>query len=202
MKPFVTRQDSVGDSARVKQRGFTLPELLVAIAVFSMVLIGVVIANLYGLKMFRITETKLNVTENARKVMSRITQEVRSCRATAIGNVNAGTFEALLDGEVQQGSALLIRPSTNSSDFIIYFVNPGDQTFRRTTSSPGSSVILADAITNTLVFSARDYSGTVLTNTQNNRVIHLNLEAYQPESFGRPAEYYQLETSATRRALD
>jgi len=199
MKPFIMHQDPAIGFAKAGRRGFTLPELVVAVAVFSMVLGGVVIANLYGLSMFHVTETKLNAADNARKVLGQLTQEVRACRATAIGNVKAGTFEALMDGEVQQGSALMI---ANGSEFIVYFVNVGDQTFRRVTSSPGSSVILADSITNAVAFSARNYSGTVLTNTQNNRVIHMDLEFFRPESFRRPADYYHVETSVTRRALD
>ncbi|MFO1515098.1 MAG: hypothetical protein U1F83_19700 [Verrucomicrobiota bacterium] len=108
----------------------------------------------------------------------------------------------LLDGEKQQGTALLIRPTTNTANFIIYFVNPSDQTFRRTTSTPGSAMVLAESITNSLVFRAQDYRGNVLTNNQNNRVIHVNLEFYQPRRYMQVADYYKLETSVTRRALE
>jgi prepilin-type N-terminal cleavage/methylation domain-containing protein len=182
--------------------GFTLPELLVAIAIFSLVLTGVLFAHLYGLSMFHVTRTTLDTTDDTRKVLGKLTQEIRTCRTTTVGNVNGGTFEALLDGEAQQGTALMIRPSTNNSKFIIYFVNPADQTFRRTTSTPGSATILADSITNTMVFSARNFSGTVLTNIQNNRVIHINLEFYKPKLSRPVADYYQLESSVTRRVLE
>jgi hypothetical protein len=62
-------------------------------------------------------------------------------------------------------------------------------------------VILADSVTNTLPFSARDFSGNMLTNSQNNQVIHLTLEFHQPARFMQGADYYKLETSMTRRAL-
>ena len=70
-------------------------------------------------------------------------------------------------------------------------------------ATPGgtNTVILADSVTNTMVFTAQDFSGNVLTNNQNNRVIHLTLEFYQPARFMLGADYYKLETSMTRRAL-
>ena len=43
--------------------GFTLPEVLIATTVFLLVIIGVVAANLFGLKMFQVTQTKLNVND-------------------------------------------------------------------------------------------------------------------------------------------
>lgn len=96
----------------------------------------------------------------------------------------------------------MIYPTTNTANYILYFVNPSDKTFRRTTSSPGSATILAESITNSMVFSAQNHQGTVLTNNQNNRVIHLNLEFYQSPRFRQVANYYKLETSVTRRALE
>ena len=98
--------------------------------------------------------------------------------------------------------ALLIQPTTNSANFIVYFVNPTDQTFRRATSTPGTAVVLAESITNSLVFQAQDFTGITLTNRQNNRVIHVTLEFYQPKRHRQIADYYKLETSVTRRTLE
>jgi prepilin-type N-terminal cleavage/methylation domain-containing protein len=199
--PFLSSVHQRGASP-AKLRGFTLPELLIAVAVFALVLTGVVFAHLFGLNMFRITETTLTATDDTRKVIGKMAHEIRTCKTTSVGNVNAGVFAALLDGEQQQGTALMIRPTTNSANFIIYFVNPSDQTFRRTTSTPGSAMVLAESITNSLVFRAQDYRGNVLTNNQNNRVIHINLEFFQPRKRMQVADYYRLETSVTRRVLE
>jgi hypothetical protein len=186
----------------VPDAGFTLPEILVATTVFMLTVGGIIAANLFGLKMFQITQAKLNVTTWARQTTDKITSEVRACNSVWIGNVTSnGVFEALLDGETQKGTGLLIYPEANTTNYIIYFVDPSDQTFRRTTHQRDTAEILAESVTNTLVFTAQDLSGTVLTNNQNNRVIHLTLEFYQPERFMRGADYYKLETSVTRRAL-
>lgn len=181
---------------------FTLPEVLVAMTVFLLLVGGIVTANLFGLSMFRITETKLTATDDVRKILGRMTDEIRSCKTTYIGNVKNGEFAALLDGEKQVGSGLLIYPTTNTASYVIYFVNPTDKTFRRTTSSPGSASVVAESVTNSVVFRAQDYSGTVLTNNQNNRVISVNLEFFHPKSYLQVANYYKLETAVTRRALE
>jgi hypothetical protein len=52
-----------------------------------------------------------------------------------------------------------------------------------------------------MIFSAQDIFGQIQTNTANNRMIHLVLEFYQPETFMQRPDYYRLETSMTRRAL-
>ena len=52
-----------------------------------------------------------------------------------------------------------------------------------------------------MAFKAQDFSGQVLTNSQNNQVIHLTLEFHQPEHFMVGPDYYKLETSVTRRTV-
>jgi prepilin-type N-terminal cleavage/methylation domain-containing protein len=202
MKLTTSQVNSRRTSRSVKNEGFTLPELLIAISVFLLLLSGIISAHLFGLSMFRITETKLNATADARKVIGSMANEIRTCKSTWVGDINSGSFVGKLDGEKQQGSGLLIYPSTNTANFIIYFVNPSDRTLRRTTSTPGSAIILAESVTNSMVFSAQDHLGNVLTNSQNNRVIHLNLEFYQPSRYMQVANYYKLESAVTRRALE
>jgi hypothetical protein len=183
-------------------KGFTLPEILVAATVFMFLVGGIILANLFGLKMFQAIQTKLNVATWSRQTTDQLMAEVRTCNAVWVGNITTnGVFEAPLDGETQQGAALLIYPTTNTTNFILYFVHPPDQTFRRTTDQADTAEILAASVTNTIAFAAQDLSGKVLTNNQNNRVIHLTLEFYQPERFKLGADYYKLETSVTRRAL-
>ena len=192
-----------GLTARVKrQAAFTMPEMLIAVVLFILVVGGVIGANLFGLRMFQITENKLTATSAARKAMGMMTDEIRNCKSTWVGNVSNGVFVAHLDGEAQTGNGVMICPTTNNASFVIYFVNASDQSFRRTTSTPVTTAVLARSVTNTVIFRAQDCLGNVLTNNQNNRVIHFNLDFLQPPRFGVVADYYKLETSVTRRALD
>lgn len=182
-----------------RSRAFTIPELMVALTIFGFVTAGVIFAHLYGLSMFYVTQTSLTATAEARQVAGKLTEEIRTCDRALIGNVKNGEFAALLNGERQEGNGLAIYPSANPSNYVIYFVNPTDQTLRRTTDQPSSAVILAEAITNTVVFRAEDHRGLVQSNQLNNRVIHFNLEFYHPRRHQVMAEYFKLETSVTRR---
>lgn len=179
---------------------FTLPELMIAVAVFSFVVIGVTSANLFGLRMFQITENKLSASDAARKIIGKVTDDIRACKSSCVGDVTNGVFVSVADGQPQAGAALFINPTTNSANYIIYFLNAPDNTFRRTTSA-GAITILARSITNKTVFRAQDYLGNVLTNNQNNRVIYFDLEFFQTNRQGVVSDYYKMETAITRRAL-
>jgi len=183
-------------------QGFTLPEILIAMTVFLLMVGGIVAANLFGLRMFQFTQTKLNATTWSRNTFGKITDEIHACHSVSILTVDTnGNFAELLDGELQQGNALMIFPTTDTNNYTIYFVNSSDETFRQIVAAPSgtNTVILADSVTNNIVFSLQNISGNILTNKDNNRLIHLTLEFYQPERFTLGADYYKLETSMTRR---
>jgi type II secretory pathway pseudopilin PulG len=178
---------------------FTLPELLITSTLFLLLVGAILSAHLFGLKMAKITEAKLKASSSARDALGKMTDEIRNCSRLWVGNVTNGTFVALLDGVPQTGDALLIQPTTNTNNFIVYFINPSDGSFRRTTSDTGTTTILAQAVTNTMVFCAQDYLGHPLTNSQINRVIHVTLEFFQPQPLLPTATYYKLETCVTPR---
>ncbi len=182
-------------------KGFTLAEVVIALSVFILVIAGILSAHLVGLRMFQFNNTKLTATEWSRNTLGKLTDEVRTCNSLQIGNISGGNFSELLPGEAQQGDGLLIYPTTDTNHFIVYYVKHSDQTFQRATEQPDSAVILADAVTNNVAFSAQDLLEHVLTNSQNNAVIHLKLEFYRPGLFMQDSDYYKLETAATRRAL-
>jgi prepilin-type N-terminal cleavage/methylation domain-containing protein len=180
-------------------KAFTLTEMMVAVTILLLVTGGVITAHMWGLRISIFDQRKLVATDWARRTFGQITQQVQECNAVQVGSITNGAFQGLLDGEPQQGSALLIYPTTNTTSFIVYFVNPADQTLR-CTDTTGATVILADSVTNGL-FTAQDFSGNVLTNSMNNRVINISLGFYQPASYQVSADSYQLAMSVTRRAL-
>jgi prepilin-type N-terminal cleavage/methylation domain-containing protein len=203
MKLKIPSSGSSRGGSSTPNKGFTLPEILIAMTVFGLVVAGILAANLFGMRMVQANETKLSATEWSRNTFGKITDEIHSCNSISILNVDTnGNFTGLLPGEAQQGNALQIYPSTNTGSFTMYFVNLSDETFRQSVATPGvgtNTVILADSVTNAIIFSAQDFSGNVLTNNQNNQVIHLTLDFFQPESYMQNSYYYQLETSVTRR---
>ncbi len=193
---------------RLRLRGFTLTEVMVASAIFSIVIMGTVSANIFGLRMYQITKAKLGASDEARRAVSRLVNEVRSAKIVRVGNGSFGSFTNVALGSPQEGNALQIYPTTNTSSFIRYYWDSGDRRFKRTTDAGGTSVVVANFISNNIVFRAENHLGTVLTNNQNNRVINLKLEFFQLQ-FGSVGigpdslfDYYKLETRITRRALE
>jgi hypothetical protein len=200
MKPSLHCRFHDGPPCRSGQLAFTLTELMVSAAILILLVGGIVSANLFGLRMFQIEETKLNASDEARRIVGVLMDEIHSCETFQIGTFTSGTFTSLPLGATQTGPALIVYPTTNTASYIMYFVNTPDQTFRRATSVPASTRIVARSVTNaTGLFRAQDYLGNVLTNMQNNTVLHLKLEFYQAARFGVPPDYYKLETSTTRR---
>ena len=199
MKPFV-RCPCLAATGRSTELAFTLTELMVSATIFILLVGGIVSANLFGLRMYQIEQNKLNASDEARKIVGVLMDEIHSCDSFQIGTFSGGTFTGLRMGTPQVGPALIVYPTTNISNYIMYFFNGPDRTFRRATSVPGSMRVVAQSVTNaTDLFRAQDYLGNVLTNMQNNTVLHVTLEFYQPARFGVPPDYYQLETSVTPR---
>src|SRR3974390_1500212 len=147
MKPSIRCRFHNG-SWRAGELAFTLAELMVSVTIFILLVAGVVSANLFGLRMFQIEETKLNASDEARKIVGVLMDEIHSCQTFQIGTFTNGTFTGLPLGAPQLGPALIVYPTTNTANYIMYFVNTPDQTFRRATSVPGSMRIAAQSVTN------------------------------------------------------
>jgi type II secretory pathway pseudopilin PulG len=180
--------------------GFTIIELLIAVTILSFVIAGVVSANLFGLKMLRVSENKLIAGDGARRVIGKMADEIRNANRFYVGNVTNGIFSAVADGVVQSGDGVLIYPSTNQTQYILYYLNTSDNTLRRSTSTTNKTAIVARSITNTVLFTGQDCFGNILTNSsQMNRTFHLDLEFYRPQAFGVTADSFSLQSSMTQR---
>jgi hypothetical protein len=195
-------------ASRPSLAAYTIAEIMVASALFSLVVLGSVGANIFGLRMYGITKAKLGASDEAREAVSRLVNEVRGAKVVRVGNGGLSSFAPIPMGQAQAGNALQIFPTTNSTPFIRYFWDSTDTRFKRTTDGAGASVVVANFITNQIVFRAEDHLGNIMTNGQNNRVINLKLEFYQIQypivniGPGGLFDYYKLETRITRRALE
>jgi len=198
MKPAAT---SLQSRRGGQSPGFTLPELMIALTIFTFLVVGIVSANIFGLRLFQVAQNRLGFSDSTRAAVGRMIDDIRTCNNTLVGNFTNGVFTGVINGEPQSGSALMVYPTSNTTSYVLYFANAGDQSFRRTSTAGGTTMIMAQSVTNTVLFTAEDCIGNVLTNSQNNRVIHLSLEFYQPQGTCATADSYKLETSVTRRAL-
>ena len=187
---------------------FTLAEIMTATGLISLVVIGVVYSQLFAMRTFNITSTRISASDNARKVLNRVRDDVRSGKLLYVGSGSGIGFTHIALNSPHQGNALQIYPTTDTNVFIRYYLDTATQTLRRTASGTGQVQVLAPFLTNQIAFIAEDFAGHTLTNDQNNRVIKMVLDFYQWEfpvaQVGAGAFYdsYHLQTRITRRTID
>lgn len=195
-------------SGSSRNRAFTLTEMMVTVSILMISLAGILVTHLFGSRLFEITKAKLGANEEARRAISLLIEEIRTAKIVRVGEGGLTNFTEAAVGTPQTGSALQIHATTNTSLFIRYFWDTEDQQLKRTTNGANAASIVASSITNNTVFTAENFSGTVLTNRDNNRVIGLTLQFYQIAypivtiGDGHYYDFYQLRTKITRRALE
>jgi prepilin-type N-terminal cleavage/methylation domain-containing protein len=187
-------------ASQAERGGFTLPEIMIAMTIFLLVIMGVLTTHIFGLKLATVNQSKLIATQDAREALNRVRDDIRSAKIVYVGNGTAGSFARIPANSPQQGNAILIHQTVNTNRFVQYYLDTSDDTLKRRTSG-GQIVEVANFITNLVPFRAENYLGQVLTNDQNNRVIRMNLEFYQWE-FPEEYDYYGLQTKVTRRAIE
>jgi prepilin-type N-terminal cleavage/methylation domain-containing protein len=191
-----------------RQSGFTLTEILTAMAIFGLMVVGVVYSHLVGLRMFNITATKLSASAGARAALNSVRGDIRSAKLLYIGNGNRMGFTNISGVGPRQGNALQLYPTTATNVFVRYYMDAPAQKLMRVSNASTQATVIAPYITNLLAFSAEDFAGNTLTNDQNNRVVHMILDFYQWEfpvaraGDGAFYDYYRLQTRITRRTIE
>ena len=185
---------------------FTLAEMMIAIAIFSMVIAAMVATQLFALRVYTLAATKLSATAGCRKALNTIRDQVRQAKLIDIGNCqnSPNTFNSLAMTNTQLGNAMRISTTNNwTNGYTIFYLdatlpttnylkqclvtnvnNSTNLTYLRTN-------ILATYITNVDIFAAQDYQGNSLTNENqtdnqleaipNRLVIYVKLQFYQWE---------------------
>ena len=187
---------------------FTLPEFTVTMAVVLMVMTAVLSCHLFGMRLFEISKSKLGASGEARAAISKLVAEIRSAKLLRIGDGSLSTFQEVAVDTAQSGSAIQIYPTTDTNSFVRYYWDNIDRKLKRTTNGATFVSVVANSISNQLVFTSEDYKGVILTNNENNRVIGLTLQFYQLQyptvviGPGGLYDFYQLRTKITRRTLE
>jgi prepilin-type N-terminal cleavage/methylation domain-containing protein len=191
---------------------FTLTEIMVTMAIFSLVVAGVVSVQLFGMRVTTLAATKLIATTAGRETFNSMRDIIRSGNVTLVGTYSPSSgqgFIQMTNGLPQVGNALEVQftnfPNTNT---YIYYKDPSNPQNIVCSLNKGTVDTLATYVTNSYCFQAEDYQGNILTNYQNNPVIRVTLQFSQWEYpiavIGGNAvnayDYYQLRTRVTRRA--
>ena len=181
---------------------------MVAMAIFALVIFASIYSQLFGMKMFILTQSKLTAAQGAEKVLNLVRDEIRSGKIMVVGNGDGSSFSTIQSNAPHRGNALQIYPTTATNNFVRYYLDLTDQKLKRVASGSTNISVLASYITNQIVFAAEDYAGNALTSDQNNRVIKMTLQFYQWEfpvaraGVGGYYDYYRLQTKITRRTIE
>ena len=188
--------------------GFTLTELMVSVAITMLVMAGLITSHLFGLRMHELSKVKLGVSEDSRVALSLLTDDIRAAKSLRFGTGSLSSFTEIPLNTPQTGNALQLYPGTDTNVFIRYYWDGTDSLLKRTTNGSTATTVVANPITNSVVFTAENYSGTTLTNNQNNCVVAVNLQIFRldyPVTLIGPGKFYdtyRLHTTVTRRALE
>ena len=191
-----------------RRRAFTLPEIMSVMALFSLLLLALISSQIMGIKMYRISESKLTATAGGRRALDQVRDEIRSGKVLLVGNGSSSTFTPSADNQPNIGNAVQIYATTNTNTFVRYYLDANDDRLKRVKSGSTNVQVIANYVTNDIAFRAEDFRGQVLTNNQNNRVIRMVLEFYQWEfpvaTVGTNGlyDYYRLQTRITRRTIE
>lgn len=193
--------------ARLARAAFSLPELMTAMAVFLMLVAGVLGGHLFGLKMFEITKAKLSASEQSRRVLNRLLADLAYARSSTIGAGSFSSFATVATGNTAQGNSLQIYQGTNAAVYVRYFRDASDQFLKRMTNGMAQAEVLAGPIREQDIFSYQDFRGTnlVMGSVANNAVVSVSMTIIQSMSgrtnppAGELVDYYLFETSVAPR---
>ncbi len=188
---------SRSNSSRQYQAAFTISELLTALAIFLVVVLGLVTLQILGLKMNALALSKMESTSSSLKILNRVRNQVLEASSVAVGNGSGQSFVAT----GTNGNALQVYPGTNTSNYFRYYVSTNDNTLYELNSTNSELTAIAPNITNTLVFQTVDFQGNTSSSVQEHYAIKMTLHfsqlAYKVPK--KATEYYTFETEMTPR---
>ena len=188
--------------------GFTLLEILMATAIFGLVIGGMIYSHVIGGRLYQLTLAKLGGTDEARRALGWIEMDVRAARLLDIGSGSAASFAPALSGAVQRGNALQLSFTTNSASYVRYFVDAPSGTLYRQLSWEARPRALAQHLTDPQIFLGEDYVATPQTGENDATVVRVLLTfsqlTYPRVNVGATNffESFQIQTRITRRLTD
>lgn len=197
---------------RPRLKGFTITEVMITMAIVLLVMAAIVSCHAFGIRLFELTKAKLGASDDARGAISMLVSEVRAAKLVRIGSGDLDRFTEAGANALQAGNAIQVYPTMNTNVFVRYYFEAEDGAesgrLMRATNQAAEASIVASYVTNRVVFTSEDFTGTLQTNRENNRVIGLALHFRQLQyptvaiGPGQQYDFYQLRTKITRRTLE
>ncbi len=193
------------------RHGFTMVEIMIAMAIFVLMVGAMVSLQIFGLRVYTLAATKITATTSGREVLNDMRDRIRSAQVVYVGTYSNNVFSQAQLGTPQQGNAIQIFSTTNTVDTnnaIVFYMDPANSTNVMKMVSSGVETVVAKYMTNYICFQAEDYSQNTLTNYYlDNPVICVTMQFYQWEypigyvggTGANAYDYYCLNTRIARR---
>jgi prepilin-type N-terminal cleavage/methylation domain-containing protein len=191
-----------------RQAGLTLPEMMVASAVFSLTVVGFVYCQLFGMRQDQLVNSKIGASENVRLSFNQLANDIRAAKIWQIGNGNLSSFTGIPLGTNQQGNALKLSMTTDTNQYYLYYFNTNKCWLLRGHSGSTNVTCLAEHLTNTMYFQAQNYHGDKQTDLTHKGVINVVMQFCQyqyPITKVGPGyfyDYYKMELRVTPHTPD
>ena len=179
-------------------RAFTLTEVAVATAILTLAVGGLLAGQLAVFRLNAFISPKVENARYARQTLGTIVEEVRCANSVQVGTGTISSFTASGATKFQGGNAVRIFTTTNL--YIYYFTDTNTAMLKKV-ALDGSTRIVAAGVTNRVVFTMEDFTGHVLTNSQNNAVMSILLQMRRGWAMNGVSDSYQLRTKITRRNI-
>ena len=205
MKPAIANRKRMGWG-----RAFTLAEIMIASATMVLVFGAIIAINLWGLAMTQRSQIWLLSSDDARKTMGMLHEDVRTAYTIYVGTGSLGGFTNAGATNIQAGNAMLLYASTNNNSWSLYYYDTNSGTLYRTnwdgTAVGDFRLVTANPVTNdSYIFTIQDYLGNVLSNATPYPVIaiYLSFTSLQNPQIviapGSPVDFYQINSRIAPR---
>lgn len=201
-------------AASPARQAFTLVELMVSMSIFSMVTVGMMSLHLFGQRQDQLVQSKLGASDQSRRSLSMLTDDIRSAKIYSIGNGEFSTFTAIANGTAQQGNAVKLQLTTDPSRFVVYYFDTTERKlYRQHSGSPlPARTLIASGLTNftanSMSFRGENYRGATQTDLTHKGVVSVLLEFAQYQypltqvGPGLRYDYYKMEFKVTPHVPD
>ncbi|HLH54952.1 MAG TPA: prepilin-type N-terminal cleavage/methylation domain-containing protein [Verrucomicrobiae bacterium] len=165
------------------QGGMTLTEIMVTMAVFSLVVIGLVYTGMFCFQLDQLANSKVGASDSARRGFDQLSADIRSSKMWFIGSGNISSFTPCGNATNQIGNALKVHATTSTNNYVVYYFDTNACTLCRYTNGMSTSSVIVTGLTNatgsSMSFHAERYDGTMLTDLQFKYVIVAVMEFCQ-----------------------
>jgi hypothetical protein len=160
--PCISRQTGNPRDERSKS-GLSLVELLVTVALFSLLGLTLIYTQIFGLRFDQLVCRKLGASDRSRIGFDKLTTDIRAAKIWAIGNGDLSSFTPCGNATNQVGNAIQLSSTTATNIYVRYYFNTNLAKLYRVESGSTTPFMVCDNLTNTtglsMSFWAEDYAG-------------------------------------------